>query len=78
MSANATRINTNKLLHPTFPTACVACLKTHQGPIDKAIDEGWHFTVFELKLGERVQFAGCPEHFEEWDGASLSFSKGQA
>lgn len=75
MEANATRIGTDKLLYPTFPLKCVACEAVHGGHIDKAIDDGWHVTVFDTKSDGLVQFAGCPEHFQEWDSTALSYLK---
>jgi len=75
MKANATRLNTNRLLYPTFPLKCVSCNASHSGDISKAIDEGWSVTVFDTKLEGIVQFAGCPHHFDDAQGSALSYAR---
>ena len=76
--ANATRINTIKLLYPKFPLKCVSCDATHAGNIDKAIDDGWHAVVFDTKSDGLVQFAGCPLHFDDFDGKALAYMRGKS
>jgi hypothetical protein len=63
-------------IYPTFPIKCVACPATHGGDINQAIADGWHVTVYDTHSQGRVQFAGCPLHFNEWDSESLAFAKG--
>ena len=59
---------------PDFPVKCVACENSHNGDLQKAIDDGWHISVYETIYGHK-QFAGCPVHYKEWDKESLSFFK---
>jgi len=75
MEANCTRININKILYPEFPLKCVACSQTHDGPIDDAIEDGWHVTVYDTKSEGQVQFAGCADHYDAWNTEALSFAR---
>lgn len=54
-------------LMPEFPIKCAACPATHNGGVSKAVDDGWHFSVFCITSQGRVQFAGCPEHATEYE-----------
>ena len=64
-------------IYPTFPLKCVACSATHDGDIVKAIEDGWHASVYETGSGGLVQFAGCPDHRIEYERESLAFLKGK-
>jgi len=63
-------------IYPTLPLKCIACDAIHDGNIDKAIDDGWHAIVYVTRSQGRVQFAGCPLHYDEWNSKSLAFIKG--
>ena len=65
------------IIYPTFPLKCVVCAATHDGNIDQAIDDGWNFAIYDTRSGGRVQFAGCPAHFSEFERESLAFLKGK-
>jgi hypothetical protein len=61
-------------VEPAFPLKCVACAATHDGGIDKAVDDDWNFCVYCTSQGI-VQFAGCPLHSSEFEAQSLAFLK---
>jgi len=55
----------NYKLQPKFPLKCRYCDATHEGGIDKAIDDGWNFSVLDTVPHGIVQLAGCPNHKKE-------------
>lgn len=63
-------------IYPTFPLKCVACPAIHNGDIVRAIDDGWHASVYDVRNRGLVQFAGCPRHTAEYERESLAFLRG--
>lgn len=66
-----------ELLQPTFPLKCDFCGNKHEGGIDKAIDDGWYFSVLDTSQGT-IQMAGCPSHKDAYSQKLIDYMHGLA